>query len=60
MDSLIRLLETYYLGACLFQAGALAFIGFDARSRPNRLGWMFFTLFTGPIGLSLYVILGRR
>jgi len=60
VDSLLSLLGTYYVGACLFQAGALAFVGFDGRQHPNRFGWLLLTLLTGPIGLGLYLLRGRR
>lgn len=54
-------LHTIYIVACiLFMVSALCFIGVDPRCKSSRIGWLVATMFTGPIGLIVYLYIGRR
>ena len=50
----------YIIFAFVFQAIAVGFVSLDKRCASKRLAWAALTLFTGPIGIAIYLLKGRN
>ncbi len=54
------LLAVYTIFAFVFQTLAVGFIAQDNRCARHRIAWALFTIFTGPVGILIYMFKGRK